>query len=78
MALYSTAAATKPEADQAVIDTHPISSGDGRCVQCQVEGPCAPRYAALVRLANQRRLPRRRPGATKPELIGARRVRFDG
>jgi len=70
--------ATVADDDQRVIDSHPISSGDGQCITCGVEGPCAPRYAALHRLARRRRLPRRQPGATRPELIGARRVRVHG
>lgn len=59
---------------QNVIGDHAINSADGRCVRCKVEGPCRSARDALRQLAAWHQLPRRRAGATRPELIGARRV----
>jgi hypothetical protein len=75
MSTYTSTARRTIEQIQAVVDHHPISSADGRCVVCEVEGPCWPRHDALRALAAWHQLPRRRPGATRPQLIGARRVR---
>ena len=59
---------------QAVLDQHVISSADGRCLACQLPGPCPQREAAARAFAASLRLPRRSPGATRPELINARRI----
>jgi hypothetical protein len=53
---------------QAAINQHPITLR-GRCLRCEVEGPCGSRYLAERALHNARRLPRRTPGATRPELL---------
>ena len=59
---------------QRVLDTHVTSSADGRCLACGVPGPCYKRENAVVVFSRMLRLPRRQPGATRPELAGARRV----
>jgi hypothetical protein len=58
---------------QTILDEHPVLAADGRCMACGTEN-CPPRSSALSLLASARQLPSRRPGATRPELIGARRV----
>jgi hypothetical protein len=59
---------------QVILDRHIISSADGRCIACQLPGPCPQREAAARAFAASLRLPRRTPGATRPELINARRI----
>ncbi len=59
---------------QVVLDRHAVSSADGLCVTCKVLGPCAAREAAAQVFTTSVRLPHRRPGATRPELLGAKRV----
>ena len=61
-------------AAHADVAVHVVCSGDGRCVECGLPGPCAARVAGLAVLRAAGVLPIRRPGATRPELIGARRV----
>jgi hypothetical protein len=75
VATYTSATRQRLDDVQGVLDVHAISSADGRCVSCAVEGPCGPRRDALHVLASWHQLPRRRPGATRPEFVGARRVR---
>ena len=53
---------------------HATLSGSGLCRICQVEGPCARRNTAERTLRSCNLLPQRSPGATRPELIGLRRV----
>ena len=67
---------TQLDRAQAELDRHAVSSADGLCVQCKVLGPCAAHEAAARVFALSARLPRRIPGATHPELIGAKRVDF--
>ena len=57
---------------QAALDRHAVSSADGLCVTCKVLGPCAEHEAAAKVFTLSARLPRRRPGATRPESVGAR------
>jgi hypothetical protein len=59
---------------QEVLDQHATSSTDGLCLQCRVPGPCFRRETAVAVFSRFYRLPRRQPGSTRPELIGARRV----
>jgi hypothetical protein len=59
---------------QAALERHAVSSGDGLCVTCGVSGPCAEHEAAAKVFLRSKRLPRRVPGATRPELMGARRI----
>jgi len=62
---------------QAMLDRHAVSSGDGLCVECKVLGPCPAHEAAAKVFALSARLPQRRPGATRPELAGAKRTDFN-
>jgi hypothetical protein len=59
---------------QRILDTHVTSSAHGRCIECGQPGPCAVRETAVVIFSRTLRLPLRRPGATRPELISARLV----
>lgn len=59
---------------QRVLDTHITSSGTGRCLACSRPGPCPDREQAATVFFLALRLPMRRPGATRPELVLARRV----
>ncbi len=61
---------------QAVLDRHAVSSADGLCVTCKVLGPCREHEAAAKVFTLSVRLPQRRPGATRPELLGAKRMDF--
>jgi hypothetical protein len=61
---------------QRMLDLHVMSLPDGACRTCRSTGSCAARERAMATFARARRLPRRRPGASHPELIGARRVTF--
>ena len=59
---------------QAVLDEHVTSSGTGRCLACDSPGPCWRREGAVVIFSRSLRLPMRQPGASRPELINARRI----
>lgn len=59
---------------QRILDTHVTSSATGRCVLCDTPGPCYRREWAVAVFSRSLRLPLRRPGATRPELLSARRV----
>jgi hypothetical protein len=61
------------EAAQAEFDAHVTGGADGQCLTCR-DRPCPGQAAALRTLARYGRLPCRRPGATRPERIGLRRV----
>jgi hypothetical protein len=61
-------------AAQSTLDAHPISLRDGRCITCGAEGGCVEREEAARIFARYGVLPRRCPGATRPELVGARRL----
>ncbi|HYS36471.1 MAG TPA: hypothetical protein VEO01_12670 [Pseudonocardiaceae bacterium] len=63
-------------AAQAALDGHPISIRDGRCITCGTEGGCGEREQAALLFARYGVLPRRRPGATRPELVGACRLQM--
>jgi hypothetical protein len=65
------------ERAQAELDRHAVSSGDGLCVECKVLGPCPAHEAAAKVFALSARLPRRRPGATQPELAGGKPSGFN-
>jgi len=78
MTEYGSAARRQVNEFQAVIDQHAVLASTGCCVACQVTGPCPLRREALYALAVRAELPRRRAGATRPELIGARRVWITG
>ncbi|WFE30075.1 hypothetical protein O7623_13195 [Solwaraspora sp. WMMD791] len=79
MTTYLSADARKAlAAAQTLLDLHVPSVNDGRCLECGEEGPCPVRRAALRVFGRYRRLPRRRPGATFPELIGERLGSWSG
>jgi hypothetical protein len=54
---------------QLTIDAHVLNATTGRCLPCRTDWPCRPATEALTALDRYRRLPRRRPGATRPELL---------
>jgi len=56
------------------INEHVALSSSGLCRTCQIEGPCVRRSAAERTLRSYNLLPQRQPGATRPELIGLRRI----
>ncbi|TDC38827.1 hypothetical protein E1166_17620 [Micromonospora sp. KC213] len=62
------------DAAQDALQRHAVSSADGRCVSCGTLGPCREHERAMKVFKLSLRLPKRIPGATRPELIGARRV----
>lgn len=74
---YADTAVDVLEAAQRDLDTHAISSV-GYCLSCHILGPCRPRALAELVFEHSLRLPRRRPGHTRPELLGARRVAATG
>jgi len=63
---------------QRALDTHITSSATGRWLACGTLGPCGRRESAASIFSRTLRLPRRQPGATRPELIGARRLGATG
>jgi hypothetical protein len=71
---YAMTADEQLAAAQRTLDTHITSSATGRCLECGTLGPCCKRENAVVIFSRTVRLPRRQPGATRPELLGARRV----
>lgn len=71
---YAASAAHQLAAEQRTLDTHVTSSADGRCIECGEPGPCWRREPAVTVFSRTLRLPQRVPGASQPELIGARRL----
>ncbi|MEN3612123.1 hypothetical protein AAH979_21545 [Plantactinospora sp. ZYX-F-223] len=70
MSLYLSAGARKElRAAQMQLDQHTPSSAEGICPACGEPGPCALRRAALRVFGRYGCLPRRWPGASRPELI---------
>jgi hypothetical protein len=63
---------------QRTLNTHATSSATGRCLTCGTPGPCYKRENAVGIFSRTLRLPRRHPGATRPELMGARRIDGNG
>ncbi len=61
-------------AAQRMLDEHVSSSASGYCLRCYLVGPCPANEQAAATFTRYGRLPRRRPGATRPELINARRL----
>jgi hypothetical protein len=59
---------------QADLDRHVVSCADGLCLACGVPGPCEVNERAARLFRSSLKLPQRRPGASRPELFGARRV----
>ncbi len=75
---YAMTADEQLAAAQRTLDTHITSSATGRCLACGSYGPCYKRENAVVIFSRTLRLPRRLPGATRPELVGARPVSRGG
>ena len=71
---YAATAAERLAEAQRTLDTHITSSATGCCLACGTLGPCYKRENAVVIFSRAMRLPLRQPGATRPELVGARRV----
>ena len=71
---YATSADQQLGQAQRVLDTHVTSSATGRCLECGTLGPCWRREGAVVVFSWTLRLPTRQPGASRPELINARRM----
>jgi hypothetical protein len=71
---YSASADQQLSQAQQVLDTHVTSSATGRCLECDMFGPCWRRENAVVVFSRTTRLPTRQPGASQPELINARRI----
>jgi hypothetical protein len=70
--VYYAASAKQQLSDaQRTLDTHITSSATGRCIACDIPGPCYKRETAVVIFSRSLRLPQRIPGATHPELIDA-------
>lgn len=59
---------------QLVLDRHTVLSANGCCASCGRSGSCPQREDAVRVFRRSLRLPRRNPGATRPELINARRI----
>ena len=68
------AGGTKIDDAQTILERHAVSSADGMCLSCRVPGPCVEHEAAAPAFRLSMRLPRRVPGLTRPELVGARRI----
>ncbi|MFJ8577149.1 hypothetical protein [Micromonospora sp. NPDC093277] len=70
----SAAAIDQLTAAQRALDEHVTSSATGYCLRCQLIGPCLTNEQAAATFTRYGRLPRRTPGATRPQLINARRI----
>jgi hypothetical protein len=66
---YARAADGQLAEAQRVLDAHLTSSVSGRCLACGAYGPCPAREGAVVVFSRSLRLPRRRPGATRPDEL---------
>ncbi|MFI1997018.1 hypothetical protein [Actinoplanes sp. NPDC020271] len=71
---YATSAEQMLSHAQTILDEHVTSSATGRCLACGSFGPCWRRESAVAIFSRSLRLPARLPGASKPELINARRI----
>jgi hypothetical protein len=71
---YAASAERQLREAQKVLDAHVTSSATGLCLVCGSPGPCWRRESAVAIFSRSLRLPTRRPGASHPELINARRV----
>lgn len=59
---------------QELLDIHIPDCATGRCLACRLD-PCPQREEAMAFFQRHyAELPQRRPGASRPELVGARRV----
>jgi hypothetical protein len=71
---FATAAIHQLDQAQRLLDAHVMVLNSGTCRLCGTRNSCGYRDAASAIFARYRRLPRRRPGASQPEMVGARRV----
>ena len=71
---YATSAVEQLRRAHATLDEHATSSATGRCQACGSSGPCWRREGAVAIFSRSLRLPVRKPGASLPEFIDARRV----
>lgn len=66
---FSSAVRDQLRAAQVQLDQHTAGSGNTHCPACSGEDPCAIRRAALRVFGRYGCLPRRWPGATRPETV---------
>jgi hypothetical protein len=59
---------------QTQLNRHTAPSAEGRCAACGEEDPCSPRRVALRVFGRYGHLPRRWPGASRPEEVGTPRA----
>jgi hypothetical protein len=59
---------------QTQLDRHTAANADGRCAVCGEDDPCSLRRVALRAFGRYGRLPRRWPGASRPEEVGSQRA----
>ncbi len=72
MSVFVTAAVQEQlDYAQSQIDRHTAASGNGRCLTCGEEDPCSLRLVAAHVFTRYGQLPRRAPGASRPEQVGA-------
>jgi hypothetical protein len=67
---YADAAVEQLAAAQRELEAHAVTSL-GYCLTCRTIGPCRSRMLAESVFKRSMRLPQRRPGHTRPELLGA-------
>jgi hypothetical protein len=72
--VLATSAFERLDQAQRLLDAHVMTLNTGACRLCGTLNSCGYRDAASAVFARYRRLPRRRPGASRPQLVGARRV----
>lgn len=69
MATYRSTAPDQIARARLLATAHIIDSPSGRCRECRHPWPCLGHLEATVTLNRYGGLPRRTPGATRPELI---------
>jgi hypothetical protein len=73
MTVYlSTDARDQVNAAHDQLNRHALTLNGNVCTECGTEGPCPQRRAALRAIGRYGRLPRRRPGASRPERLPSR------
>ncbi|MEV0895697.1 hypothetical protein [Actinoplanes sp. NPDC049802] len=74
MAVFLTAAVLEQlDYAQQQLDRHTAPSAEGHCTVCGEEDPCSLRRVALRVFGRYGVLPRRWPGASRPEQVGTPR-----
>jgi hypothetical protein len=71
---YAVTAEERLAEAQRVVDRHVTSSATGLRLACGIPALCPERERAVAIFFRALRPPLRRPGATRPELVSARRV----